>query len=149
MSTAASHYWARERSRAPQLRLLHCTEEPHDGLPCADAADEFARSIAGRPALRLADDPAPVLIAGTDSARRAALLDDLTQTMPQNTVFEEASAVSEVLEHAPTSCMVVLSGDLDDTPAESLMHVLGHRHPGLPVVSVDGSAPGSHASRSV
>jgi len=140
MSTAASHYWARERPRIPQLRLLRGAESVRDGLPRADAS---TRSVAGRPALQLMVDSAPVLIAGSDSARRAALIDDLTETMPQSTLFEEASAVSEVLEHAPASRMVILSGDLDDTPAESLMHMLGHRHPGLPVVSVDGPAPAS------
>ncbi len=112
MSTAASHYWARERSRAPRLRLLRGAESVHAGSP---RADESTRSVAGRPALRLMVDPAPVLIAGSDSARRAALIDDLTETMPQSTLFEEASAVSEVLEHAPASRMVILSGDLDDT----------------------------------
>ncbi|HKH79189.1 MAG TPA: hypothetical protein VK272_07235 [Solirubrobacteraceae bacterium] len=142
MSTAASHYWARERSRAPRLRLLRGAESVRAGSP---RADESTRSVAGRPALRLMVDPAPVLIAGSDSARRAALIDDLTQTMPQSTLFEEASAVSEVLEQAPASRMVILSGDLDDTPAESLMHMLGHRHPGLPVVSVEGPAPASRA----
>jgi hypothetical protein len=142
MSTAASHYWARERSHAPRLRLLRGAESMQDGSPRADAS---TRSVAGRPALQLMVDSAPVLIAGSDSARRAALIDDLTQAMPRSTLFEEASAVSEVLEHAPASRMVILSGDLDDTPAESLMHMLGHRHPGLPVVSVDGPAPASRA----
>jgi hypothetical protein len=142
MSTAASHYWARERPHTPRLRLLRGAESMHDGSPRADVS---TRSVAGRPALQLMVDPAPVLIAGSDSARRAALIDDLTETMPQSTLFEEASAVSEVLEHAPASRMVILSGDLDDAPAESLMQMLGHRHPGLPVVSVDGPAPASRA----
>ncbi len=60
--------------------------------------------------------------------------------MPPNTVFEQAGAVCEVLEHAPGSRMVFFTGDFDDVPAESLMQMLAHRHPGLPVLIVD--APG-------
>jgi hypothetical protein len=37
---------------------------------------------------------------------------------------------------------VIISGELDDVPAESLLHTLGHRHPGLPVVSVEATAAG-------
>jgi hypothetical protein len=40
--------------------------------------------------------------------------------------------------------MAFITGDLDDTPAESLMHVLAHRHPGLPVLIVD--SPVSNAN---
>jgi len=49
--------------------------------------------------------------------------------------------VWEVLAHAPSSRIVILSGELDDAPAESLMHTLGHRHPGLPVVSLGPPSP--------
>jgi hypothetical protein len=36
--------------------------------------------------------------------------------------------------------MAFITGDLGDTPAESLMHVLAHRHPELPVLIVDSPA---------
>jgi hypothetical protein len=81
--------------------------------------------------------PSPVLIAGSDPTQRACLLDELTRSMPPRTPFTEAGAISEVLERAPASRMVVLSGDLEDAPAQSLMRLLGHRHPRLPIVSID------------
>ena len=61
--------------------------------------------------------------------------------MPQGTSFQEASAFWEVLAQAPGSRMVILSGDLEDGPSESLMQAIGNRHPGLPVVSLD--SPGA------
>jgi hypothetical protein len=87
--------------------------------------------------LHVIDGPTRVLIAGADPGRRATLLDELTETLPASTVFEEANAVCEVLEHAPGSRMAIITGDLDDAPAESLMHMLAHRHPALPVLIVD------------
>jgi hypothetical protein len=80
------------------------------------------------------------LIAGSDAGQRAALLDELTQTLPASTVFAEADAICGVLEHAPRSRMAIITGDLDDAPAESLMHMLTHRHPALPVLIVDSPA---------
>jgi hypothetical protein len=65
------------------------------------------------------------------------VLHDLSETMPEGTCFEEAGELWEVLAWAPASRAVILSGELDDVPAESLLHTLGHRHPGLPVVSVE------------
>jgi DNA-binding NtrC family response regulator len=101
----------------------------------------MSRITDGSPALRLMREPTPtdgsrVLVAGRDATQRAAVLDQLTQTMPPSTVFEEAGAFCQVLERAPASRIVVLSGELDDVPAESLMQKLAHRHPGLPVVSL-------------
>jgi hypothetical protein len=99
--------------------------------------------------LHLVEDPSPeeqpvqelpVLVAGRDSARRAAVLHDMTQTMPPETIFEQAGAFWEVLVRAPATSMVILSGELDDVPAESLLQMLAHRHPGLPVVSLDAPA---------
>jgi hypothetical protein len=126
---------------APRLRLLPV----QDGAPQAPLAEHPADSEGGRPALRLLDRPSaeerhPVLVAGEDSAGRAAVLRDLTQSMPPSTIFEEARAFWEVLVRAPASSMVILSGELDDLPAESLMQMLAHRHPGLPVVSLDAPA---------
>jgi len=70
------------------------------------------------------------------------LLKELAEILPGSTVFEEAGAFSEVLEHAPASRMVVFSGDLPDVPAESFTRVLARRHPRLPVVRLDPPPPG-------
>jgi hypothetical protein len=60
--------------------------------------------------------------------------------MSTGTQFEEAGTFWEVLERAPWSRMVILSGDLDELPGESLLHSLAHRHPDLPVVSFEPRA---------
>jgi hypothetical protein len=109
--------------------------------------DRATRSVepASAPGGAPADGPAggpPVLIAGRDSARRAMLLKELAEIMPGSTVFEEAGAFSEVLEHAPGSRMVVFSGDLPDVAAESFTRVLARRYPRLPVVRFDPPPPG-------
>ncbi|HWX45834.1 MAG TPA: hypothetical protein VNY52_10995 [Solirubrobacteraceae bacterium] len=77
-----------------------------------------------------------ILVAGADSEQRAAVLHDLTVALPANTQLREACAVSEVLAQAPSSSVVMLAGDLGEVSAESLMHVLGERHPSLPVVAL-------------
>jgi hypothetical protein len=138
MSIVVASARARERPHAPTLRLLRSQGDVH-AEPLRE--EEASRPIAGRPALRVLHDPSHVLVAGTDSARRAVLVDELAQTMPQSTLFEEASAVWEVLEHAPASRAVILSGDLDDASVESLVRLLSHRYPRLPVVSIDAPAP--------
>jgi hypothetical protein len=79
----------------------------------------------------------PVLLAGADGRRRAILRAELAETLPRRTRFSEADEVSEVLERAPFSRMVILAGDLDDTDAESLMRLLGQRYPQVPVVCVE------------
>jgi len=84
----------------------------------------------------------PILVAGRDSTRRAILLDELIETMPRSTTFEVAGAFSEVLEHAPASRMVILSGDLPDVSAESFASVLGRRHPRLPVIRLEARSSG-------
>jgi len=134
MSPTRSPTRTRSRARAPALRLLPDLSPTHpraqpEPLPGHDVP---------QPALRVIDGPTRILLAGSDAGRRAALLDELTQTLPASTVFEEADAVCEVLEHAPGSRMAIIAGDLDDAPADSLMHMLAHRHPELPVLIVDG-----------
>jgi len=79
----------------------------------------------------------PVLVAGADAGRRVEVLGHLVGAMPASTRFEEAGALWEVLAQAPSSRMVVLSGDFDELSAEGLLQMLGHRHPDLPVVSLD------------
>jgi hypothetical protein len=118
-----------ELMQAPKLRL---TPKRCDGP---------GRAGADRPQLRLLSDPAPaekpILLAGGDRYAREAVRHDLAKTMPPSTAFEQAGAIWEVLVRASEVSMVILSGELDDTPAESLMEMLAHRHPDLPVVSLD------------
>ena len=103
-----------ERPAAPALRLLQGQRPAHP---------EPLRRHARLPTCAAGlDGPACVLLAGSDAGRRAALLDELAQTLPASTVFAEADAVCDVLEHAPDSRMAFITGDLDDAPAESLMH---------------------------
>jgi hypothetical protein len=122
----------RGRSRATALRLLH-------GQGAREPAPLRGHE-ASVPALHVIDGPTRVLLAGSDGGRRAALLDELTQTLPASTVFEQAEGVCQALEHAPGSRMAFITGDLNDAPAESLMRMLAHRHPELPVLVVDGPA---------
>jgi len=132
---------------APKLRLLAAKSpvpnEQGSGAACRDGSE--------RPALQLVEgsthNERPVLVAGADREGRAAVLADLTDTMAPGTAFAEAQAFWEVLVHAPSSSMVVLSGELDELPAESLMQMLAHRHPGLPVVSIDSPLSSGVARR--
>lgn len=130
-----------ELNDAPRLRLL----ANQQGEPAAEADQDRAAATDVRSTLHLVPDPPlegahPVLIAGRDSRRRAAVREELSVTMPPQTVFDQAGAVWEVLALAPSSRMVVLSGELADAPTDSLVRMLAHRHPGLPIVSLE--APG-------
>jgi hypothetical protein len=133
----------RSRSTAgPRLRLLPKRQPQHERRgPSGPIRARRLPSLAPSADAGARESDAPVLIAGADAGQRADLLEQLSRTMPQNTRFEQAEAVWEVLVHAPESRMVVLSGDLDELPAESLLHALGHRHPDLPVVSFGRSSP--------
>jgi hypothetical protein len=132
----------------PPLRLLRggsralpARELPSPEIPIAaeplDAAGGARRH--GAP------EHSRILVAGADADRRAAVLRDLSEALPDDTQFGEAGAAWEVLEQAPSSGVVMLAGDLDEVTAESLMHVLGHRHPSLPVVALGVLAAGGHS----
>jgi hypothetical protein len=123
--------------RGPTLTVLR--GDP--GRRGTAVAEDGARASGGPPPLHLVRNSHPLLVAGADAARRTALLDDLIDTMPAGTRFEEASTLSEVLERAPTSRIVVLSGGLEDASARSLMRVLGQRHPTLPIINMDPAGP--------
>src|ERR1700730_10856229 len=95
----------------------------------AAAREELRRRSAATPShvddqAAPACEPGTVLIAGHDPARRADVLDQLAKTMPQSTRFEQAGSFWEVLVQAPSSRMVIISGELDDGPPESLQHTL-------------------------
>jgi hypothetical protein len=133
MSPTRSPTRTRARSWTPALRLLPDLSPIH-----SRAQPEPLRGHDVRPPpLRVIDGHTHILLAGSDAGRRAALLDELTKILSASTVFAEADAVCEVLEHAPGSRMAIIAGDLDDASAESLMHMLAHRHPDLPVLIVD------------
>lgn len=121
----------------PKLRLL-----PRKGSRSRPSRNPEAS--VGHRTLRLFSEPKPevqpVLVAGGDSAGRAAVLRDLAGSMPASTTFEQASAVWEVLVRAPGSSMVILSGELGEVSTESLMQMLAHRNPSLPVVSIDSDS---------
>jgi hypothetical protein len=123
--------------RVPTLRVVPDQDDGWNGR-----LDERAPAgQAERLPLRLVENGPPLLIAGADPVRRAALLNELMDTMPEGTAFAQASTLSEVLEHAPWSRMVILSGELDDAPASSLRSVLGQRHPRLPLVTLYPELP--------
>ena len=67
------------------------------------------------------------------------MIEEFGQTMAPGTKFVHASAFWEVLVLAGSSRMVILSGDLDEVPTGSLMRMLSHRYPTLPVVALDAS----------
>jgi hypothetical protein len=122
----------------PKLRLL-----PKGGRNAMRAGTR-------RGALRLLGSPSKparptaqdrtVLLAGGEQSDRTAVLSDLAGSMPPSTSFEQAGAIWEVLARAPQSKMVILSGELEGIPAQSLMQMLGHRHPEVPVVCIDGAS---------
>jgi hypothetical protein len=88
------------------------------------------------PSTLISEQHSRILVAGTDPKQRAAVLQDLSEALPADTQLGEAGAVSELLEQAPSSSVVMLAGDLGEVSAESLMHMLGDRHPSLPVVAL-------------
>jgi uncharacterized protein YbjT (DUF2867 family) len=134
--------WSRQESRRPVLRVLDRGERS------AFADERMDGTESRRPELRLvanrarrdhepAPRIAPVLLAGADEHSRAMLRAEFGATLPSRTRWVEASDVAEALERAAHSRMVILAGDLDDADAESLMRMLGRRHPELPVICVD------------
>ena len=84
---------------------------------------------------------AHVLVAGVDAGTRSRMLDELRDLLPAGTRFLEAGETWEVIARASTSNMVVLAGDLGDISPDSLMRLLGRRHPTLPVLAVAEKTP--------
>jgi hypothetical protein len=155
MSPIVSPRRPREHSHRPVLSLLGGHGKPRK--PQTDCPDvtEARRPAdvteARRPALRIVTEEShevtSVLLAGADACRREALRAELSATLPPRTPFSEAEEVSEVLERAPSSGVVILTGDLDDADADSLVRLLGRRHPRLPVISFDAPLPAAAAGR--
>ena len=133
MSLLSTSHDRRGGPQRPPRRLLRGGARPNrDG----SAADPQSATVVGRPTFKRRCAPSRILVAGADAEQRAAVLRDLSESLPDDTPFGEAGAAWEVLEQAPSSGVVMLAGDLDEVTAESLMHVLGHRHPSLPVVAL-------------
>lgn len=125
--------------RNGHLRMLLGGRAARDGYSGATVG-ERDRHLAARRAAAKAR--ARILVAGADAEQRAAVLRELSEALPNDTQFGEAGAAWEVLDQAPSSGVVMLAGDLAEVTAESLMHVLGHRHPSLPVVALGVVAGG-------
>jgi hypothetical protein len=89
-----------------------------------------------------ASDPScvPIILAGANAESRLAMLGELRNLLPADTDFLEASETWELLALAQGSRMVVLVDDLGDVSSASLVRLLGRRHPGLPVLAVEGRA---------
>ncbi len=141
MSPVVSPRRPRTRSHRPLLSPLGAGhgKPPEPPTAVLDTAEP------GRPALRSVAQTSrgvtPVLLAGADACRREVLRVELSATLAPRTPFSEAEAVSEVLERAPSSRMVILAGDLDDADMQATIRLLGRRHPQLPVISVDAALP--------
>jgi len=129
---------APRRAQPPRLRLLAAP------APAASPASRQRGAVRGAGANGHAGAQA-VLIAGATAFRRTAVREQLRERLAPETAFSEASVLWEVLNTAATSSMVVLAGDLDDVSAKSLMHMVSHRYPELPVVSLDLGSTGAAA----
>lgn len=130
----------RERSHRPALRIAGRADQAQASGPGHQVGEHTRerRAISG--------EAAPVLLAGADARGRARLRSELGATLPARTRFCEAGEVTEVLEQAPGSRLVILTGDLEGANAESLVRMLGRRHPQLPVVCVGEPAQTTSAS---
>jgi hypothetical protein len=93
-----------------------------------------------RTALGVAAPGARVVVADGDAPRRAALLDELTQRMPERTRFAEASSIAQALELAGDSRMVVIGGPVQGASASLLARALASRHPEVHVLDLSTSA---------
>jgi hypothetical protein len=121
-----------------------CIEEPSSPEPRLLEEERSSVTVLRERGGHPSEDCISLLIAGADPLGRARMRDELARSMSQGTVFEEAGTFAEVLERAPASRILILSGPLDDVPARSLMRILGHHHPKLPVVSLGASATAVH-----
>jgi hypothetical protein len=128
-------------ARAPKLRLV-AKKAPEGAAPGYEQALNAAGYSPWSPVSQdpSPDNDSPVLVAGPDPAGRAEVLQELAAVMPARTLFQEVGTFWEVLVRAPAIRMVVLSGELDGIPTESLLHMLGNRHPELPVISLGDAA---------
>lgn len=116
----------------PQLRLVAERKLHASGQPRGDELSR-TRAVPG-------DERAHVLVAGGLASTRSRMLAELRNLLPESTRYLEARETWEVLARAPSSQMVVLTDDLGDVSAGSLVRLLGRRHPTLPVLAVGDRA---------
>lgn len=81
-----------------------------------------------------------MLIAGGDPRSRGTLAQRIERRVPRGTTIEQLDATWQVLERAPSSRLVMLAGQIEGTPPESVMQLLSSRHPGLPVLCLVGGS---------
>lgn len=115
--------------RARHLRLVDDTDRP--------GQDRLLEDPWSRWTSRPRKTHSCVLVAGADQSRRAKLRQELSRTLAPGTVFVEISEAWELVQQAPGSRMVMLTGDLHEASAESITRVLGRRYPDLPVLRLD------------
>jgi hypothetical protein len=137
---------SRASSQRPALRVLGAgdpLDSPADRPEAVESRRPVLRIVPGENRGRGVSEPrvAAILLAGADEHARATLRAELATTLPSRTRWVEADDVAGVLERAAHSRMAILAGDLDDVDAESLMRLLGRRHPELPVICVAASMP--------
>ena len=113
---------------------------------CPEKGSATHRVDASRPTLRLLDTAsAPSSTQCLSPAVTAPPARPCSQTspstMPPSTVFEQAGAIWEVLVRAPDSSLVILAGELEEIDGQSLMGMLVHRSPEVPVVCLDAAEP--------
>ena len=134
VSTLASPE-VRSRSR-PRLHLVHDDSGYGCETPSVRRDDSQGRSTPlGQ------STTTHVLVAGADSDRRSRMLGELRGLLPPSTPFLEACETSELIELAARSRMVVLTDDLGGVSSESLLRLLGRRHPALAVLAVGEQTP--------
>jgi hypothetical protein len=123
---AAAHMRIQEHSgHEPQLRLL-------DSSGRQGTDDRPMGSLRPSKSSRRC-----ILLAGADAKRRKSLRKELAVTLPAGTKFLEAEESWQLLQQAPASRMVMLTGDLSDISSDALTRLLGYRHPTLPVLTLN------------
>lgn len=116
------------------LRLVDDPDPAALPASSADISDFDARA----PRLSIVGQAQRVVLAGGAAARRAAVHEQLADSLPRARLLEAAD-VWEVLQLAPRASLVVLAGDLHDAAATAVMRLLAHRHPDLNVISLADS----------
>jgi hypothetical protein len=134
MTGATPTTMRRSARSGSQLRLVPTPagrRPEHESESAAPPCDEASVAQAQVPS-----QTAHVLVAGSDEHGRSRMLEELRGLLPQSTQFLEACETWQVLARAAGSRMVVLTDDLGDVSAESVVKLLGRRHPTLPVLAV-------------
>ncbi len=114
---------------APAVRAPLRAVSGHGG--CGAPAANARHLARGR--LRVVDHRPRVIVAGGGPERRRSVREHVRATLGDATVCETTDLWS-VLAQAPTSHLVILTGDLAEASAHELERLLAHRHPKLKVL---------------